>query len=73
MEMTGSYIDFETELPGPCYQDSESLIEGLRQTIEGGFVPAPEYVERASRWYAHRDRNNCQRIYEYALEIERSM
>lgn len=73
MELTGSYVDFETELPGPCYEDADSLIEGIKQTIEGGFVPPPEYVEKASRWYAHRDRGNCRRIYEYALEIERSM
>lgn len=73
MEKTGSYIDFETELPGAYYLDAQSLIEGLRKTIENGFVPTQDEVEAASRWYAHRDKNNCKRIYECALEIERKL
>jgi CDP-glycerol glycerophosphotransferase (TagB/SpsB family) len=73
MEKTGSYIDFETELPGAYYLDAQSLIEGLRKTIENGFVPTADEVEAASRWYAHRDKNNCKRIYECAREIERTL
>lgn len=73
MEKTGSYIDFETELPGDCYMDAQSLIDGLRKTIEGGFVPSEQQEASVARWYAHRDKNNCKRIYECALEIERTL
>ena len=73
LEKTGSYIDFDTELPGPCYHDAKGLVEGLRQVIESGFVTSDEHRELAARWYAHRDQNNCRRIYECARAIEQAL
>ncbi|MEE1273713.1 MAG: CDP-glycerol glycerophosphotransferase family protein, partial [Olegusella sp.] len=73
LEKTGSYIDFETDLPGDCYFDADALIDGLEQSAQAGFVASDHQREVASRWFAHRDHNNCQRIYECALQIERSM
>jgi CDP-glycerol glycerophosphotransferase (TagB/SpsB family) len=73
LEKTGSYIDFETDLPGECYLDIDGLIEGLQTTIEGGFVPSERQEEVSRRWFAHRDANNCKRIYECACEIEKTI
>ena len=71
LEKTGSYIDFETDLPGDCYFDANALIDGLEQSAEQGFEPSDQQKRVASRWYAHRDHDNCKRIYECALQIER--
>ena len=73
MEKTGSYIDFDTELPGECFMDAPALIEGIRATIEGGFVPTVQQEAASKLWFAHRDRNNCRRIYECALRIEETL
>lgn len=73
LEKTGSYIDFETDLPGECYLNAGDLIEGLRKTIEAGFVPSEQQERVSRRWFAHRDTNNRKRIYECALEIERTI
>ena len=73
MEKTGSYIDFETELPGDCYLDAEGLVQGIRDIADGGFVPSARQEAVSRRWFAHRDHDNRKRIYECALEIERSI
>lgn len=73
MEKTGSYIDFETELPGDCYSSVEDLIRGIRDTADGGFVPSARQEAAARRWFAHRDHDNRKRIYECALEIEKTI
>ena len=59
--------------PGECYRDAHALIEGIRTTIEGGFVPTNQQEAASKLWFAHRDRNNCRRIYECALKIEKTL
>jgi len=71
MEKTGSYIDFETELPGDCYLDAEGLVQGIGDIADGGFEPSARQEAVSRRWFAHRDHDNRKRIYECALEIEK--
>lgn len=73
MEKTGSYINFDTELPGERYLTAEDLIKGIATTIENSFTPSVQQEKAAELWFAHRDKNNCQRIYDCALQIEQQV
>ncbi len=73
LEKTGSYIDFDTELPGDRYFDASALIAGIADTIDRSFSTTAQQDKAAARWFAHRDRSNCQRIYDCALQIEKHM
>lgn len=59
----GSYLNLETELPGPSYTDEDALIEGIDGYAANGYRIEPEYAQRAHSWFAYRDSHNCQRSY----------
>ena len=70
LEWTGSYIDLKTDLPGECFLDADSLIDGIENTIERGFTTTEQQSRIASEWFAYRDHDNCQRIYKFVHSIK---
>lgn len=58
------HIDFDTMLPGPVALDLGEAISALVQVLQGGARMSEEHLERADRFLARRDRQNCARIYE---------
>ncbi|MBR2765774.1 MAG: CDP-glycerol glycerophosphotransferase family protein [Blautia sp.] len=68
LRVTGSYLDFETELPGPRAADGAALTEEIRKSAERCWQPDPESAARAARMLPVRDRNNCARTEAFIKE-----
>jgi CDP-glycerol glycerophosphotransferase len=69
---SGSHLDLDAELPGPVLRNAGDVIEEIRARASAGFAPAPEYVGRADRFCAFRDRSNSERIFAAAQSARRS-
>lgn len=59
---------YETMAFGPIIDNHEELVEALCAYMKAKCVMKPEYVERADRFFAYKDHNNCERIYRAILE-----
>lgn len=58
----GTHLDMDDELPGPRYQDAQSLVTAVADTAARGFAMEPRYRERADRLLTHRDLGSSERI-----------
>ena len=67
LEQTGSYIDFDAELPGYVAHDASELVDALHETIDAGFTLNAEHARMAGSWFANRDANNRERTLRYIL------
>ncbi|WP_077614027.1 CDP-glycerol glycerophosphotransferase family protein [Caenibacillus caldisaponilyticus] len=65
-----SHFDLDNDLPGEIVFDHEDLIQRLNEYAERGFRVKAEYIKRADRLIKHRDRNNCERIYQTILHFK---
>ncbi len=54
----------ESEELGIVTETLEETVTGIIRYMKTGCVMEPEYRERADRFFAFSDRNNCQRVYE---------
>ena len=61
LETTGSYLNFETDLPGERVFDEAELIRAVRRLADGGWKPSEEAKSRASVMLPRRDGQNCAR------------
>lgn len=59
---------YETMAFGPIIDNHEELVKALCSYMKAKCVMEPEYVERADRFFAYKDYNNCERIYRAILE-----
>lgn len=59
---------YQTMAFGPIIDNHEELVASLCAYMKAKCVMAPEYVERADRFFAYRDHDNCRRIYKAILE-----
>lgn len=60
----GSHLDLGNELPGPITSDLDTVIDLLTDALARGGSIEPRYAARASRFLAHRDRRNSERVVE---------
>lgn len=61
---TRPHADPLTELPGPILSTAERVVDQLDSAFANGGHMTSHYRSRAERFLEHRDRNNCQRIFE---------
>ena len=64
LEAHGSYIDFESELFGPCALEEKALIEDLEESASRGFALNELQKRLLKEYFPVRDHNNCRRICE---------
>ena len=67
----GSHLDLDAELPGPIAFRVGPVLDLVEAAAAEGFAMAPEYVRRADRFIAHRDRSNSARIFAAAADARR--
>jgi len=66
----GSYIDLEHDLPGPRETEFGPMMDAVEAYAENGFKIQDEYEEKLMRFFAYRDKNNCERTYNFLRERE---
>jgi CDP-glycerol glycerophosphotransferase len=59
----GSHLDLERELPGPISYSLDQTLDEIERVATNGMAMDPEYQRRADRFIAHRDQQNCDRIF----------
>ena len=62
------YFDYERDGFGEVECRYDSTVNRIIEYIENGCQMKQKYRERADRFFAFRDRNNCQRVYEKIME-----
>ena len=65
LEVTGSYLNLDTELPGEQYKTLEDLEEGMRKLAEADFIWQEDLRAKREAYFAFHDRDNCRRVYEF--------
>ncbi|WP_288996564.1 CDP-glycerol glycerophosphotransferase family protein [uncultured Psychrobacter sp.] len=65
------YFDYEEDGFGPVVIDQESLITTLEDILQNEGEPLPLYETRIQETFAFRDTNNCQRVHEAILDLDR--
>ncbi|MBR3147407.1 MAG: CDP-glycerol glycerophosphotransferase family protein [Eubacterium sp.] len=65
LNVHGSYIDLEKDLPGDNVETAEEVISSLERCAEDGFRIRDEYAETAASFFMYRDDRNCERTYRF--------
>lgn len=65
------YFDYETMGFGPVCYDYESTVQAIIRLIEKGCVMEEKYAKRVNEFFAYRDGNNCERIYQEILKLRK--
>ncbi|MGN1168661.1 MAG: CDP-glycerol:glycerophosphate glycerophosphotransferase [Acutalibacteraceae bacterium] len=65
------YFSYDNDGPGPVCGDLESTVDSIISLINNDCRLAPEYSERVESLFAFNDRNNCERIYNEILKIDK--
>lgn len=65
------YFDYEVDGFGPVVIDQESLIATLEDVLQNEGEPLAPYETRIQETFAFRDTNNCQRVHEAILDLDR--
>lgn len=66
----GSYINLNTELPGPICKDLDQLIDAFDVLVQNGFTITDEDAIKLKGWYESKDSRNRERTYRYLLSQE---
>ena len=67
---TRGYFDYERDGFGPVTTDLESTVDAIIAYMQNGCELQPEYQQRIDRFFAFRDRNNCERVLEHILKLK---
>lgn len=67
---TRGYFDYEHDGFGPVCYDYESTVQAIIKAIEHGCVMDEMYKNRVNQFFAYRDGNNCERIYNEILKLD---
>lgn len=70
LEIHGSYINFEKDLPGPTESSYRDVIRDLEEYAGRDFSIKEEHREMIPRYFAYRDSHNCERTYEFLINRE---
>lgn len=65
------YYDYERDGFGPVCYDYETSLEAIIKALSTECNEDDMYLERVNRFFAFRDRNNCRRIFEEVLKLEK--
>jgi CDP-glycerol glycerophosphotransferase len=60
----GSHLELDEELPGPVFRSADGVIAEIERRRAAGFAMEETYRRRADRFVAHRDRHNCDRVFD---------
>lgn len=67
---TKGYFDYERDGFGEVEYDLDGTIDRIIEYMENGCQMKDIYRERADRFFAFSDKNNCQRVYEKIRRLE---
>jgi len=67
LEVTGSYVDLNEDLPGDVCKGTDELFASLEALAARGFALDADDAALADEWFDARDTNNCKRIYRYLV------
>lgn len=68
---TRGYFDYERDGFGEVEYDLESTVSRLIEYMENGCKLKDKYRERIDNFFAFDDQNNCQRVYDKIMELEK--
>jgi CDP-glycerol glycerophosphotransferase (TagB/SpsB family) len=68
LQAHGSYIDFDTELPGDKTLDGNQVVEYVKDYIANGFKIKEEYQDDVNAFFMYKDDKNCQRTYDFLMD-----
>ncbi len=65
------YFDYERDGFGEIEYTVEEIVDSIIEYINNDCVMKKMYRDRVDNFYAFNDRNNCQRVYEKILELDK--
>ena len=65
------YFDYERDGFGEVEYDLEGTVDRIIEYMSSGCKLKDKYRERIDNFFAFNDKNNCQRVYERILELEK--
>lgn len=65
------YFDYERDGFGEVEYDLEGTVDRIIEYMENGCQLKQKYRERIEKFFAFNDQNNCQRVYEAIMGLER--
>ena len=65
------YFDYERDGFGEVEHDLEGTVDRIIEYMENGCQMKQKYKERVDQFFAYSDHNNCQRVYDRIMELER--
>lgn len=68
---TKGYFDYERDGFGEVTRDLESTVDCIIEYMKNGCQLKDKYRERIDGFFAFDDQNNCQRVYERIMELEK--
>ena len=68
LEAHGSYIDFDTQLPGDKTLDGDQVVKYVKDYIDNGFQIKEEYRDDVNAFFMYKDDKNCQRTYDFLMD-----
>ncbi len=69
LDEVGSYIDLNTELPGPVCKDTAAVTKAIAELIANGFTLKPSDLAKTKDWYAFKDTNNRKRTFDFLQQF----
>lgn len=64
------YFDYEADGFGEVTYDLNSIVDIMIDYMKNNCKPKPVYTERADKFFAFNDKNNCERVYKKLKEID---
>lgn len=68
---TRGYFDYERDGFGEVEHDLEGTVARIIEYMESGCRLKEKYRERIDKFFAFNDQNNCRRVYEKIMELDR--
>lgn len=65
------YFDYERDGFGEVEYDLESTVDRIIEYMENDCKLKDKYRERIDKFFAFNDQNNCQRVYEEIIKLDK--
>lgn len=65
------YFNYERDGFGEVEYDLEGTVDRIIEYMANGCQMKDKYKERVDQFFAYNDQNNCQRLYDHIMELER--
>lgn len=65
------YFSYENDGFGPVVTEEKTLLTELEKILENNGEPSEPYITRMQETFAYRDTNNCKRVYEAIMDLDR--